>query len=284
MIKEDNNKISSINSNESRVDENISILKEIDKDSKKDLIKKYFIFTSGSNFIKINFDNYQKTDENKEEKIEKYKETKDIVNCRYQKWLIILEMLLKSKRTKISDFNENLDIFLNSSFSFSENKPIHFISIIKSVEVDNTDLNIFTDFFSILGNIIIKENELVLKKENVFENIIYKFDQFLLHRVVFVLIKNKYEKPNSYFSGNFIFYIKPSSRKGVYLIKIEKNSELKIKKNNAFKLLTQIKQDFNNIFSDFIMLDTNNEKQILYFFNLIEMIFNYKFLEDQIIG
>ena len=189
----------------------------------------------------------------------------------------------KSKKAKASDFN-NIEILLNSSFSFSEKKPIHFISIIKSVELDNTDLNIFTDFFSILGNIIIKENQLILKKENVFENIIYKFDQFLLHRVVFVLIKNKYEKPKSYFNGNFIFCIKPLNIKGVYLIKIEKNSEFKIKKNNIVKLLTQVDQDFNNIFSDFIILDTNNEKQINYFFKIIEMIFDYKFLEDQIIG
>ena len=285
MIKEDNNNISSIINYESKVDKNISILKEMDKDSKKDLIKKYFIFTSESNFININFDNYQKTDENNEEKIEKYKETKDIDNSRYQKWLTALEILSnsKSKKAKASDFN-NIEILLNSSFSFSEKKPIHFISIIKSVELDNTDLNIFTDFFSILGNIIIKENQLILKKENVFENIIYKFDQFLLHRVVFVLIKNKYEKPKSYFNGNFIFCIKPLNIKGVYLIKIEKNSEFKIKKNNIVKLLTQVDQDFNNIFSDFIILDTNNEKQINYFFKIIEMIFDYKFLEDQIIG
>ena len=86
------------------------------------------------------------------------------------------------------------------------------------------------------------------------------------------------------FNGNFIVYIKPLSLKGIYLIKIIKNSDFKMKNNNAFKLLTQIDQDFNKIFSDFIILDTNNEKQINYFFKIIEMIFDYKFLEDQIIG
>ena len=55
-----------------------------------------------------------------------------------------------------------------------------------------------------------------------------------------------------------------------------------MKNNNAFKLLTQIDQDVNKIFSDFIILDTNDEKQINYFYNIIEIIFNYSFLEEQI--
>ena len=281
-----NNVSGSINNDESKIDESISILKEMDNESKIELINKYFIFSSDSNFININLENHIKTDENKEEIIEKYKETKDVVNIKYKKWLVFIEKLLnsKSKKTKPNDANENIDALLNSSFSFSENKPIHFINIIKSLEIDNNDLKLFTDFLSILGNIIVKEKEVFLQKENVFENIIYKFDKFYIHGVVFVLIKKEFKMSDKYinFNGNFIVYIKPLSLKGIYLIKIIKNSDFKMKNNNAFKLLTQIDQDFNKVFSDFIILDTNNEKQINYFFNLIEMVFNYGFLEEQI--
>ena len=100
--------------------------------------------------------------------------------------------------------------------------------------------------------------------------------------MVFVLIKKYFEEFDSHFGCNFIVYIKPLSIKGIYLIKIQKNSDFKMKNNSAFKLLTQIDQDFNKIFSDFIMLDTKNQKQIDYFYNLIGMVFNYAFLEEQI--
>ena len=230
-------------------------------------------------------DKYNEKDEIKNIIIEKYKETKDIVSCRYQKWLIFMEMLSNSKSKKSltsSDMNENIDFLLNSSFSFSENKPIHFVSLIKSLELENEDLNLFSNFLAILGNIIINENEIVFKNESIFENTIYKFDKFILYGVVFVLIKKYFEEFDAHFSCNFIVFIKPLRLKGIYMIKIQKNSDFKMKNNNAFKLLTQIDQDFNKIFSDFIILDTKNQKQISYFNNLIEMIFNYSFLEEQI--
>ena len=193
-------------------------------------------------------------------------------------------MLAKSKAKKSlsSDINDNIYFLLNFSFSFTEKKPIHFISIIKSLELDNNDFKLFLNFISILGNIIINEKEIALKKENIFENIIYRFDKNILHGVVFVLIKQYFEELDAHFSCNFIFYIKPLSLEGVYFIKIQKNSDFKMKNNNAFKLLTQIDQDVNKIFSDFIILDTNDEKQINYFYNIIEIIFNYSFLEEQI--
>ena len=55
-----------------------------------------------------------------------------------------------------------------------------------------------------------------------------------------------------------------------------------MKNSVPFKLLTQIDQDFNKIFNNNIILDTNDKKQIDYFYNIIEMIFNYSFLEEQI--
>ena len=277
-----NNNSNSINNDESKLEDNI--LKEQDYETRVELINKYLKFSSNSNFIDINLDNLKQNDEICISKIDKYRETKDNINCRYQKWLIFIEMLLnsKSKKAKATDFNDNIDFLFNSSFTFSENKPIHFVSIIKSVELDKTDFNLFSNFFSILGNVIIDENELALKKGNIFDKIIFRFDKSTLHGVVFVLIKKLFLEEDAHFSGNFIVYIKPLSLTGVYLIKIQKNSDFKLKNNTAFKVLTQIDQDFNKIFSDFIILDTNNEKQNYYFFNLIEMIFNYGFLEEQI--
>ena len=282
-----NNDINSINSIEGKesIDEGTINTVEQNFEKKIELIKKYIIFNSNSNFIDINMDKYNEKDEIKNIIIEKYKETKDIVSCRYQKWLIFMEMLSNSKSKKSltsSDMNENIDFLLNSSFSFSENKPIHFVSLIKSLELENEDLNLFSNFLAILGNIIINENEIVFKNESIFENTIYKFDKFILYGVVFVLIKKYFEEFDAHFSCNFIVFIKPLRLKGIYMIKIQKNSDFKMKNNNAFKLLTQIDQDFNKIFSDFIILDTKNQKQISYFNNLIEMIFNYSFLEEQI--
>ena len=196
-----------------------------------------------------------------------------------------MEMLAGSKSKKnipSNNINENLDFLLNSSFSFSDNKPIHFVSIIKSLELENSEFPLFYNFLTVLGNIIINENEIAIKNENVFENIIYKFDKNTLYGVVFVLIKKYFEELDAHFSGNFVIYIKPLSLKGIYLIKIQKNSDFKMKNNNAFKLLTQIDQDFNKIFSDFFIFDTSDKKQIEYFYTLIEMIFNYYFLEEQI--
>ena len=272
----------SINNDESKVD--FSILKEQDYDTRIGLINRYLKFSRDTNFININLENHKKDDENFESKIEKYKETKDIVNCRYQKWLIFIQMLLnsKSKKAKASDINDNIDFLFNSSFSFTESKPIHFISIIKSEELDDNDFNLFSNFYSILGNVIINEDEFAIKKENIFDNIIFRFDKSTLHGVVIVLIKKLFMEDDAHFSGNFIVYVKPLNVNGLYFIKIQKNSDFKMKNNNAFKLLTQIDQDFNKIFSDFIILDTTNEKQNEYFFNLIEMIFNYAFLEEQI--
>ena len=282
QLKDENNIINTNSIN--NVDDTILNLNiKQDLSTKLELINKYFNFSSNTNFININMDKYNSNDEIKEMKIEKFKESKDNVNCRYQKWLIFLEMLCKSKskKAKSNDFN-NIDFLLNSSFSFDENKPINFISIIKSLDLDNSDFSAFTNFLSILGNIFINENELVIKKENVFENIIYSFDKNLMHGVVFVLIKKLYEENDIHFNGNFIIFIKPLNLNGIYFVKIQKNSDFKIKNNTAFKLLTQIDQDFNKIFSDTIIFDTNDKRQINYFNNLIEIIFNYSFLEEQI--
>ena len=279
--RNNNNNINSINMDESI---NLNIINPQDIEKKTELLRKYLNFSSNSNFIDINMDKYNNLDKIQDIEIEKYTETKDNDNCRYQKWLIFIEMLAKSKAKKSlsSDINDNIDFLLNSSFSFTEKKPIHFISIIKSLELDNNDFKLFLNFISILGNIIINEKEIALKKENIFENIIYRFDKNILHGVVFVLIKQYFEELDAHFSCNFIFYIKPLSLEGIYFIKIQKNSDFKMKNNNAFKLLTQIDQDVNKIFSDFIILDTNDEKQINYFYNIIEIIFNYSFLEEQI--
>ena len=282
--KNELNNSNSMSPNESfRLD--CSIINEQSLEKKLELIEKYLNFNSISNFIEINMEKYDNKDEEKDIKIEKFKETKDIVNCRYQKWLIFMEMLAGSKSKKnipSNNINENLDFLFNSSFSFSDNKPIYFVSIIKSLELENSEFPLFYNFLTVLGNIIINENEIAIKNENVFENIIYKFDKNTLYGVVFVLIKKYFEELDAHFSGNFVIYIKPLSLKGIYLIKIQKNSDFKMKNNNAFKLLTQIDQDFNKIFSDFLIFDTSDKKQIEYFYTLIEMIFNYYFLEEQI--
>ena len=98
----------------------------------------------------------------------------------------------KTKKNESNDINDNIDFLLNSSFSFSENKPIHFISIIKSTELEKKDIKFFSNFLAILGNIIINGNEIVLKNENIFENNIFKFDK-MMHGVVFVLTKQYFE-------------------------------------------------------------------------------------------
>ena len=283
-INDFKNNINSINTDESIKYDNLNIINEQDLATKIELLNKYFTFSSNSNYIDINMDKFNNVDKIKDIEIEKYKETKDNSNCRYQKWLIFMEMLANSKAKKSlnSDINDNIDFLLNSSFSFTEKKPIYFISIIKSLELDNNDFKLFINFISILGNIIINENEIVLKKEDIFENILFKFDKNILHGVVFVLIKQYFEEFDVHFSCNFIVYIKPLSVEGIYFIKIQKNSDFKMKNNNPFKLLIQIDQDVNKIFSDFIILDTNDEKQINYFYNIIEILFNYSFLEEQI--
>ena len=275
--------INSINPDDSIREDNCRLVEPQSLERRIELINKYINFASNSNYININID--KNLEEIKDIKIEKYKETKDIISCRYQKWLIFIEMLYNSKSKKTipsNDINDNIDFLLNSSFSFSENKPIHFISIIKSLELEKKDLNLFSNFLAILGNIIINGNEIVLKDENIFENNIFKFEKNMMHGVVFVLINQYFEEFDAHFSCNFIVYIKPLNVKGLYMIKIQKNSDFKMKNNTAFKLLTQIDQDFNKMFSDFIILDTNEQKQISYFYNLIEMIFNYSFLEEQI--
>ena len=95
-------------------------------------------------------------------------------------------------------------------------------------------------------------------------------------------MKDFFDEYDAHFSCNFIVFIKPLSLKGIYCIKINKKSDFKMKNSNAFKILTQIDQDFNKIFNVNIILDTNDKKQIDYFYNIIEMIFNYSFLEDQV--
>ena len=274
--------INSINPDDSLREDNCNLVEQ-SLERRIELINKYINFTPNSNYININIDKNNNLDEIKDIKIEKYKETKDIISCRYQKWLIFIEMLSnsKTKKNESNDINDNIDFLLNSSFSFSENKPIHFISIIKSTELEKKDIKFFSNFLAILGNIIINGNEIVLKNENIFENNIFKFDK-MMHGVVFVLTKQYFEQLDAHFSCNFIVFIKPLNFKGLYLIKIEKKSDFKMKNNSAFKLLTQIDNDFNKMFSDFIMLDTSNQQQIYYFYNLIEMIFNYSFLEEQI--
>ena len=61
-----------------------------------------------------------------------------------------LEMFSNSKSKKnltSTDMNENIDFLLNSSFSFSENKSIHFVSLLKSLELENEDFFKFFSYF-----------------------------------------------------------------------------------------------------------------------------------------
>ena len=287
LHNDENNAIIDSNSLNNIEESNLSNKPNIIEQSiehKMQLINKYLNFSSNSNFININMENFSKKDENTDVKIEKYKETKDNIICRYQKWLIFLDILSKSKskKTKNTITNNNYDVLLNSSFSLSENRIIHFISIIKSVELDKSSFQIFSNFFTILGNILVNENKVVFKKENIFENIIFSFNRNMIHNIVFVLIKKYFEEFDAHFSANFVLYIKPANLQGIYFVKIRKMSDFKMKNNTCFKLLTQIDQDFNRIFSDFIILDTNDKNQIKYFYDLIEMMFNYSFLEEQI--
>jgi len=287
LHNDENNAIINSNSLNNIEESNLSNSPNIAEQSieqKIQLLNKYLNFSSNSNFININMENFSKKDENTDVKIEKYKETKDNIICRYQKWLIFLDILSKSKskKTKNTITNNNYDVLLNSSFSLSENRIIHFISIIKSVELDKSSFQIFSNFFTILGNILVNENKVVFKKENIFENIIFSFNRNMIHNIVFVLIKKYFEEFDAHFSANFVLYIKPANSQGIYFVKIRKMSDFKMKNNTCFKLLTQIDQDFNRIFSDFIILDTNDKNQIKYFYDLIEMMFNYSFLEEQI--
>ena len=277
-IKDKNN--NSLDSEDSNKNDKGNSLNIQNFEEKVELINKYLNFSSKSNFIDIALDNKKMGDE----KIAKYKEAKDKMNTRYKNWLSFIDMLSNRKNKKpinYKNINESMDILFNSSFSFTENKPIHFISIIKSLGLNNKDFELFSNFFAILGKIIVTEDEIIFRKENIFEKIIYKFDKYL-YGVVFVLMKDYFEELDAHLSSNFIVYIKPLSLNGIYLIKIHKNSDFKMKNSVPFKLLTQIDQDFNKIFNNNIILDTNDKKQIDYFYNIIEMIFNYSFLEEQI--
>ena len=51
-------------------------------------------------------------------------------------------------------------------------------------------------------------------------------------------------------------------------------------KNNKIKILTQIDNDINKMFSDYIIIDFNDDKQIDYFFGIMDFLFNYSLLEQ----
>ena len=68
--------------------------------------------------------------------------------------------------------------------------------------------------------------------------------------------------------------------KSVYSIKITKNSEYKYKTNNVSRICNQIDNDINKIFSDFMIIDFNNKIQVDYFYQILNILFEYSLFQN----
>ena len=270
---------------------------------KNDLIIKSLKFSNKTNFIDVPFIQREFNDTNKnennnvmmvkseKEKIEiKLKENNKELNSNYQFWLLYLTKLVslnKTKRGRTEEKIKKFDDLLKSAFSFYDNKLQKNIIIIKSGEINDKDAELFFPFLSKLGNIITSDNNFSIIKENYFENYVFDFFQKEFNDMSIVLIKENFQQyENLVFNNKLIIYIKPLNSKGVYSIKIQKipdNNINNIKnnnKNNKIKILTQIDNDINKMFSDYIIIDFNDDKQIDYFFGIMDFLFNYSLLEQ----
>ena len=262
------------------------------------LLKDGVDFSEKSNFFK--FKNFEVTSDiilNISDIIyDEYEHNKNNMNYKFKRW-DNLNMIVnasnnpnnnKNKKNgfyKTQDINK-MQFLLNESLSPVIKKNIFYISIIKSINIDNNDFELFKDFLGILGDVGILNNvKIFIKKNNLFENYIYEFQEKQnkkLRNLTIILTKNYFEEYDVNFCGNFIMYVKPLRIIGIYAIKIVKNSNFNLKNNVSFRSLIQIDKEFNLIYPDLIIINTKNESEILNFLYIIEIIYRFSFIEMEL--
>ena len=257
----------------------------------------YFIDISFIKNNNINIDN-DDNDENliidknnnknlKKIKVEKYLlEKNKIYNFNYQMWKVFVPKvsdfmkIKKIKRIAVEQEIKNKADLLKNVFSFYQNKIEIMISLIKSEKLSNNDMSLFMPLLSNIGEIITKDNTFQFQKEYAYRKYIIHLDKIDLNDILIVLIKNNLQEfDNSILEEKNIIYIKPLLTKSVYLIKIHKNSNNDINSDTNNKLFQQLDNEINSIFSDFMIIDFNNEEQVNYFFSIINILFIYSLLE-----
>ena len=257
-------------------------------------------FNSNTNFIGISFmkdkNNNIKNDENQIietnsfKNLNKIKVEKDLLeknkayNYNYQMWTIfttkIPELNKLKKKVIEQEIKKNEDL-LKDIFSFYKNKIEIMIGLIKSEEINSNDISLFTPLFTNIGEIILGENKFHFQKEYAFTKYIIHLEKIELDNIIFVLIKDRFHDfEDSILNGKYIIYIKPLSTKSVYSIEINKIPNDEISSATKPKLLQQLEDDINLIFSDYMIIDFNNKNQVDYFFSITHILFYYSILEQ----
>ena len=265
-----------------------------DHDKKIKFINENIKFNSKSNFIEISAIQKENIINNNDKENQDIKNSKknnienELIkknksfNYNYQLWLTFLmksTTKIKSKKNKIEDEIKKVEDLLSSCFSFYKSKIEMMIGLIKSEEIDDKDISLFTTFLSNLGEIKIEENLFQYQKEYIFNKYIITLNKMNSKDVLIVLIKDNFiEYEDSILDGKFIIYIKPTRLSSVYSIKIIKNINNKRKIKNNLKALEQIDNDINKIFSELFLIDFNNEIQLNYFYFIIDILFKYSLL------
>ena len=274
----------------------------IDVEEKINFIKENLKFNVNTHFIDISFiknnniniDNDENLiiDTNNNKSLKKIKVEKDLLeknkiyNVNYQMWKVFalkVSDLMKLKKIKTIAFEQeikNKEDLLKNIFSFYQNKIVIMIGLIKSEKISNNDMSLFMPLLSNIGGIITKENMFQFQKEYAYRKYIISLDKIDLNDILIVLIKNNFQEfDNSILEEKNIIYVKPLITKSVYLIKIHKNSNNDINSEEKNKFFKQLDNDINSIFSDFMIIDFNNEEQVNYFFSVINILFIYSLLE-----
>ena len=271
-----NNENLNINQNTKIIDENGEKINFINENLKFNLKTNFIVFSPSK---KDNPDNENKIILNKDSKI---KNNSVNLGINYQSWLNYLiktSSIIKSKKHNYEEDIKKYDSLLKSSFSFYQTKIEKNICLIKSEEIINKDIPLFSSFLSNLGNIMINENKFIIQKEYLFDKNIIHLDKNDSYDILIILIKDYFEQyEDSILNEKFIIYVKPLILESVYSIKIKKNSNTKIKNNNN-KMNIQIDNEINKMFSDFIIIDFNNKTQVDFFYKVIDVLFNYSLLE-----
>ena len=275
---------------------NQKIIKEYDE--KSNFIIKNIKFKTKTNFIQtvydkkdninnninevITKDDLNKKNEKKEE--DNFKEKNNIIVENYQLWLNFLNKTKTLNKSKKGNSEEDIkmnDDLLKDVFSFYSKKLDKNIGLIKSEEIRDKDISLFSPLLSYLGDIISKGNKFLIQKETNYEKFIIDLDKIYSSDIIIVLIKDNFlQYEDSILNQKFVIYIKPSFLKSVYSIKITKNSEYKFKTNNVSRICNQIDNDINKIFSDFMIIDFNNKIQVDYFYQILNILFGYSLLEN----
>ena len=223
-----------------------------------------------------------KKNEKKEE--DNFKEKNNIIVENYQLWLNFLNKTKTLNKSKKGNSEEDIkmnDDLLKDVFSFYSKKLDKNIGLIKSEEIRDKDISLFSPLLSYLGDIISKGNKFLIQKETNYEKFIIDLDKIYSSDIIIVLIKDNFlQYEDSILNQKFVIYIKPSFLKSVYSIKITKNSEYKFKTNNVSRICNQIDNDINKIFSDFMIIDFNNKIQVDYFYQILNILFGYSLLEN----